>query len=673
MKSVSKEYKKAMEAYIRNRGYVTVSVGAVNQEAQASANVEAETTYFGNGSVLANEQHDIVYATMEQDFLKADGSFAFVPEEDSLLVPEDTGIITADMLGEVLVSTPSRHEIIGLTLQFTDECFPTRFRVSSETESYVYENYGKEFVTFDYFGVTDRIRIIPIEMSGGEQRLRLTQILLGVGLNYTNDEISSVEYSAEVSGISAFVPSYSLSVTILDENNSYNPDDNTSIINALEIGQPVSMSMGIELEDGNPDSIEWVKVCTLSLSEWQSDRTTMTFTASDVFETALNGDYSDGYRIYSRTAYDEAESILRASGMEVDEYSIDEYLRSVKLINPMPECAAKEALQILANACRCKLYEDENGRVIIRANFANVIDPEDVGVATQNEAAWSDSAHILYEPVGAYADVSIDYMRANGQFLFVPENGEYIDKVGFVSSDVADEDGEFIDVPMITLMLDAGHVYYGMGLKFLSAPNQFDVITEYNGVIQEYFTVDEVTDDFSFMHEFSVFDRISFVFPKGNPGQRIHLQRISFGALSDYRLEQKDMIGYIKNTKEEATMDLGVGVYSYHMEDEEIVEEDPEYYTVYIGTKGDHKKLDNPLVADNYHASELAEWIGNYYSNNINYEVSYRGEPRLDAGDIIYMDSDVLNNLQVDIEHLTLTFNGAFGGSLMMRKALSLM
>lgn len=673
MKSVSKAYKEAMNSYIRNRGYVTISVGAVNQEAQASASIDTDALYFGNSYVFGNNQYDTVYATMEEDFVRADGSLLFAPEEDDIVVPTDTGYIAEDILGAVVISIPSPHEIIGLTLKFVEDCYPTRFRVASETESYVFTNDSSDFQTLKYFGETETLTITPLEMVGGDQRLRLTNVLLGVGLNYTNDDITSVDYSEEVSGIAEYVPTYSLNVSIIDENNMYNPDDDTSIINALEIGQPVSMSMGIEIEDGNPDSIEWVKVCTLKLATWDSTRTTMTFTASDVFETALNSDYTAGYRIYTRTAYDEAEDILEACGLEIDDCVLDEYLRNVTLTNPMPECTAKEALQILANACRCKLYQDENGRVIIRANFANVIDPEDITVTSVNGAGWSDVSHILYDPETAYADMSIDYIRADGTFKFLPENGTYNEKTGFISSGVANADGEFTSVPAITLKLDAGHVYYGMGLKFLSAPDSFVVTTRYNSVTQESFTVSDVTDDFSFMHEFSVFDEITFSFPTAEAGQRIHLRQISFGALSDYRLEQKDMLDYIKSTKEEATMDLAVGIYSYHTEEEEIVEDDPEYYSVEIGTRGDHKKLDNPLVADEYHADELGEWIANYYANNINYEVSYRGEPRLNAGDIIYLDTDVLNNLQVDIESLTLTFNGAFGGSLKMRKALSLM
>ena len=73
------------------------------------------------------------------------------------------------------------------------------------------------------------------------------------------------------------------------------------------------------------------------------------------------------------------------------------------------------------------------------------------------------------------------------------------------------------------------------------------------------------------------------------------------------------------------------------------------------------------------HAELVAEWIGNYYANNISYDVDYRGRPDINATDIIHMDSEKLNNLQVEIISHNLRFNGgALSGSLELRRALRL-
>lgn len=60
----------------------------------------------------------------------------------------------------------------------------------------------------------------------------------------------------------------------------------------------------------------------------------------------------------------------------------------------------------------------------------------------------------------------------------------------------------------------------------------------------------------------------------------------------------------------------------------------------------------------------------NYYANNISYEVKYRGDPTLDAADIIYMESAVVNNLQVEVEKNKIEFNGSFSGNVDLRRAM---
>ena len=62
--------------------------------------------------------------------------------------------------------------------------------------------------------------------------------------------------------------------------------------------------------------------------------------------------------------------------------------------------------------------------------------------------------------------------------------------------------------------------------------------------------------------------------------------------------------------------------------------------------------------------------MGNYYANNISYNVAYRGDPRLASADIINMENDIVNNLQVEIAEQTLNFDGAFNGTLLLRRAL---
>jgi hypothetical protein len=69
-------------------------------------------------------------------------------------------------------------------------------------------------------------------------------------------------------------------------------------------------------------------------------------------------------------------------------------------------------------------------------------------------------------------------------------------------------------------------------------------------------------------------------------------------------------------------------------------------------------------------AEDLAEWLGTHYKNNYTYEVDYRGDPRLNAADVIKLEDEYINNLQVRIDRAKLEFNGAFKGHLDMRRAM---
>ena len=67
----------------------------------------------------------------------------------------------------------------------------------------------------------------------------------------------------------------------------------------------------------------------------------MSFSATDLIST-MEDEYDKGYKIYDRTAYEEAISILQDFGLEPDEYIVDDSLRGIALHNPMPKASHKE-------------------------------------------------------------------------------------------------------------------------------------------------------------------------------------------------------------------------------------------------------------------------------------------------------------------------------------------
>lgn len=671
MIKASNAYKSAMKKKIRDRAYISVTVGVVNNNAQSTAYFDGDYAYWSNKTLpLKNEADYIEYATLEKEYMRADGQMYFLPRTTDVLYQlKNAALTTENVMGQVKVSFPQEYSIKGLTIDF-GMYFPTRFKIITDAKELTYSNSSEEFTTTDVLGDTTSIQIIPLSMTGGDKRLRIEKIVMGVGLTYGNADISSASFEEFVSGISAETPSEKMSVTVLDRFNSYNVDDINSFINFLKTGQKMELSYGMTLEDG---SVEWIKKATLLLSDWKSKKNEMSFTADDLFST-MEDKYELGYKLYTRTAYEEAISILTDFGLEPDEYFVDDCLRDITLNNPMPKATHKECLQLLCNATRCILYQNIDGKVMIKANFANVIDPEDMSVTSDSTAWWANAENILYGDNNVYADLTRNFMRVDGEQLFLPrDSSTSVEKTGFVTSLVSDENGLFTENPVLAIKLPAAYTYYGMYISFQgNVPKEMKVSTYNSGVLLNTFTFNDFKQKTLLNAEFENFDSISFEITKAYPKNRVLIDKISFGDLSDYTLTKDSMTENPYGYADKKIKDIYVKLYTFNEntsgEPEEV--KDSVYVKQEINNAGEVKYCQNQLISTASHAKLIAEWLKNYYANNISYDVEYRGDPVIESADIIFMESDIVNNLQVEVEKHTLSFNGAFSGSLQLRKAM---
>lgn len=568
----------------------------------------------------------------------------------------------------VRVDFGNQYNIKGLTVDFSDN-YPTAFVITTAEKTLTYTNNKRVFTTTDVLGETDHIIISPLAMVGGQQRLRIYGIMMGVGLSYGDADVGSATISEYVSGISAELPGLTFSLSVLDYSGNYDVDDENSFINFLETRQPVTLSYGMTLADG---SVEWIPTATAYLSDWSAKKGQMQFTAKDIF-SFLEDEYSAGNKIYTRTAYTEAVSILTDAGFEADEYEIDECLKDVTLTNPMPVAKHNECLQLICNACRCILYQNVDGKIIIQANFANVIEPEDIEVAATSAAAWSAPRNVLTGASVVYADMSSGFMMADGTQFMMPTDGSYSGETGYVTSTVADAAGLFSSNPKLTLGLPAGYIYFGVYIDFDGQPPKELIIHTFrNGAAQENITFNNLETHNLLSHEFAVFDVMQFEFTKAMPHARVLVNKITFGDMADYVLSRDLMISEPVGYKDKRVKDVYVRICTFENDKDGNPKQidDDIWYKKSINPTGENKYCENQLVSTEEHAQQLAEWLGNYYANNVTYTVDHRGEPRLHAADLLYMESEVLSNLQVEVESTKLNYNGGFSGSLELRRAL---
>lgn len=559
MQYVSSEYKKAMKQPARNKSYMKISLGLINHAAQNSAQVQGEKfTYFSDiAKPISNETVGRVYATYERNFSKVDESMYFLPRDTPASTYYNAGIVTEELCGQgeqpvvvIRFHTEDPLDIKGLTLDFGD-AYPVRFLVETDEGINEYENMESLFQTEDTFNNTTFMKITAMEMVNGVGRLRIHNILFGIGITFDNDKIVSAEMRSCISPISEGLPRIDFSVTIENMDRYYNVDNEDSAINYMETGQEMKVHYGYTLNDG---SIEWVKGGTLFLQEWSADDKLAKFGAVDIFEY-MQDEYKKGeYRPEGITLYDLAVDVFQDAGIRPEQYWVDPYLKKVATCNPLPAVKHKECLQLIANAGRSVVMQNRDGIIMLKASF----EPEKE-VSANQVAEYGNVACLLQDqPYSEYAAYEENYTQVGGNQYFMPKNRNYI-KVGYVSESISDADGYFKGNPVITLTMESAYTFHNLTLIFGSIqPVSFIITTFNNGVEKNRFMSKSITERTVVYYDFIDTDKITIEFTRARPNNRIHLQRILFGRATDYEISYDDLTATPYGTKLEKVKELRV-------------------------------------------------------------------------------------------------------------------
>lgn len=736
MQKVSKEYKTSMKNSLRERAYIMLSFGLVNQEAQSKAKIDSgDFTYYSNKNNLFGQRDDsTIYATLEENFTKVDGSMFFLPRKNDGDGYYDTGLIGANLVSAAqYVLTINLHtaaiDFRGLTINF-GENYPVDFDIVSSQGQVIEfrDNDTGDWSTEEVLENTTYVRFIFYTMKNPQSRLRIYSIRFGYGLVYYNDSVMSSQLDSYVSPIGADVPQIDFSVTLKNYDKYFNVDNPKSAINFLETGQEMDIYYGYHLPES--DEIEWIRGNHLLCSEWESDDFTATIRCQDVFRS-MDSEYFKGtYTAAGISYYDLAEAVLRDAGQT--SYYIDPRLKHLYTKNPLPRVKHKEALQIIANACRCVLSQTRLGQIQIKSNFA-----PDAAASANAQESYSNVANILNgEDKDEYATLATNYTVADGTMFFLPRNGVSSLNTGFVSQAVSGADCKFSTNPVVTIVQEAQCLYHGVKFTFGNAlPAAFTIRTYNNGeLVEEYENEDEITKVMVILHDFDDFDTMEIEFTEtAEPYNRIVLNSFAFGDITDFTMTRNDMTSSPKAIKQELIKEVIVPCYSYQngTQEESLVSEDvtvksgdvetfyvgepsynfrvllneatsgvtitasgsyyvtvrfsvtgtyrfeilgyrykivERYSTITLHARGKSVKWENPLMSDTTMAQDLAEWLAEYYSSGIEYEYDTRGFPEIDSNDIVYQENEFHEGMKVNIYRQTLTFNQAFGGKVVARR-----
>lgn len=731
MQKVSNEYVQSMKQIGRNHGYIKITLGIVNSEAQENIRVNEETdlVYFSDTIVEQGVEITQPYVTMEENWSKVDGSMYFLPAEAEGNVYYENGLVSNDLLGAIVFDFGGEaYDVVGFTIDF-GENYPVDFVISNGTDILEFEgNDTRYFSTERGLHNMSYLVIMPTRMVNGDGRLRIYSLSLGVSNTFTNENTLSYTETSYVSPIAETLPSTDVSFSVVNYDNYYNPDNAESVMAFFEVGQEVKVQFGYDTnDDGN---IEWLPESKTYLKTWKATDSDASFTATDSFDYIQGTYYKGTYYPNGITLYDLAVDVFEDAGIE--DYTIDKVLNDVTVNNPLPPVPHTQALQIIANAGRCTLREDRQGKIYLEGTFI-----PDYTITCNGETEYSNVANTkLNIPKRAYAIESQDFSLLADDYMGYMGEVD-LTQVGYTSSQICDAQGNYAENPIVTLELETSYAPSGLNIQFRNvAPQEFTIKTYLYGDLVDTFTIENPDYSYHFTDPFNEFDILEIEVTKGHPNSRVTIDYIGFGSFADYIIERnqiktspistrvdkvknivvssfnyKNSSENIKNLITSTIVDAENKEYTFHCSNPsygftasvtqgtanitivssscyEVVvllsnvsttdvkiaiqgyeyEVDEQLLNVVHNANGIEKAWSNPLISTTEHAELIESWLADYFLGDVEYDIDWRGDPRLDADDLMQLELKTGKIVNIRAYQNTLSFGGAWSGDIKAKK-----
>lgn len=563
MQEVSKEYKEYLKESFLNATWESfITLGAINQLAQSSASLLADSnvTEYSNANIFDNEVEGVKYASYERNRSLVDGSFSFLPDIDykwtgitSSQVSDKDGCI--DCRITIRNTAGITISIKGVTMTFSEDVWPVEFDILgsdgavllsvSDNNEVIYQN---NFV----YEMDGTLQIHVKRLNKPFYRFRLINFKFGLCVNFISDQIISVSFAEQLQLISTEMYTSDLSFTIDNQDLRYDIENPSSEVNFLEQAQKIQAFVSLPLPSG---AVERILLGTMYLSDWSAKLKTATFKATDIFNF-MNGTYDRGlYYPAGITLYDLAVDVLNDAGFTQDDYLLDVYLKSIKIYNPMPVVTHKEALQMIANAGRCVLKQDRQGRVLIKSSFI-----PDTSLTSADKAPHSNLSKVVDGTVkDIYASYELDLTTVDKSRYFLPEDTRNLN-TGYISETLSDKDCMYGDKPYILIDFEASANLFSFNMVFGAAACSDFVITTYlhDAVVETMAYTGNTGKEFRLDYPFKECNRMLITFIKARkPYQRIYVDSISFDTVTDKHMRLHDIAsGSLEGTKLETVKQL---------------------------------------------------------------------------------------------------------------------
>ena len=587
MKQVSNAYKSSMNSMLRNRSYVKIAFSNIDTSAATDGSwvSNGAQSYSEFDTVDYDYDYQAPYATLELNRWALDGNAVIIPASGTIYDGFVSSIMSDAYGGFTTAAVITRefsvpHTFPGLTLTFDTRYkeWPVSVTVDFYLNGEVLESTTAP-VTSETVQINTRAAscdkiVITFGNTLPYRRPRLENVLYGVQKVFTNENIISTRQSHDVDPLSRRLPQETMQFVILDYEHNYDPDNPSGIYQYVDKNSPVSIQFGYELPDGK---VEWLKPDKYVLnSKPKASKNQATFSGTGLIGS-LSGTFYKS-KLGSKNFYDMAEEVLLDADLTPTErgtnpWVIDESLKQMFTTAALPIDTHMNCLQLIAHACRCRLFTDDD----------NII-------------------HIKPFVLGNVDSVKTDFML---DFTSIAENSQSLSKIDQLKA---------VSVAKYAYMVDG----------------------ETNTLYEETTTETQLHVEFSGL------------------AQDVQIS-VSGGTLvsSSIYARAADLV-LSSGTKT-------VVITGKSLSENSVVVSYP------VNPDGEIDKEENLLITNDEMCSALANHVIKYLQMRNTYDTSYRGNPELEVGDFIGLQTLYTSEMDALILVDEITFNGSLRGKMKVK------
>lgn len=290
--------------------------------------------------------------------------------EFAATIASEAGTFTANPLLTLQLGSVHATAVPGITITFAPDRgeWATEFIVRAyngvtllATETVTGNT--EPILVVDITGIVsyDKVTVEIVKWSLPNRYARIMEIALGLKQVYTKAELFGYEHTSSGNLASAELPKNSIQFKLDNTDGRWNPSNPTGLEQYLIERQTISVRYGFKING----SIEWVKVGTFYMSEWDtpSNGLEATFTARDSLE--FMGAIYNGTRSGTLAAI--ATAALTQAGISSTLYSLHANLSAIT-VNFTADTTVytiSDILQMCAHAAECVIHQTSTGVITI--------------------------------------------------------------------------------------------------------------------------------------------------------------------------------------------------------------------------------------------------------------------------------------------------------------------